>query len=354
MRDSYIFYKDRLEAEYLKVFEQIEMYVSSRYGDEETREERLGELLDIFLNSQQAGKSPESVTGHNLEKFCENFCEDFGAKQSFLFLADWIFGIAWFFFLESLVDVMFFLADSGGNVFPAILHMPRAENILGYFIGFILSIVIAAVTKAVTRRIMFRTKRVPLRQLKALSGAAALISFAAVFIVVSTQWTGDFSCPQIVICIVSGIYLLFYYRFRKREKTDKVRFSDMLVQELEKTMPEDLEKKFQKDNQKRRKCGKSEITFEEFAKEEEKRCRREEKLCNLEMYLCPVLCLMIGYAITYFCGGFEGISDIIWFTVIILAIEGAIMFGMRGMMRVSVTARKKWLLSYRESKNEEE
>lgn len=55
MKDSYIFYKDKLGKEYLAVFEQVELYVLSRNVDESAIEERLGELLDIFLSTEAAG-----------------------------------------------------------------------------------------------------------------------------------------------------------------------------------------------------------------------------------------------------------------------------------------------------------
>lgn len=351
MRDSYVFYKDKLETEYRNVFGQIEMYVMSRYADEEILEERMGELLDNFLNAQQSGRAPESVTGHDLERFCENFCGDFGSRITFLYMADWLCGMAWFFLIEALADVIFYFADSGEKVFPAILYMPKTENMMGYMIGLMVSVIAAAAAKAFTRQVMFRKKRVSLKWLKMLICGAALFSFIAVFLLVSTEWPAELSCPQIVIFIVSGIYLLFYYRFRKKKKTEKVRFSDLLVEELEKTMPEDMEKKFQKQNRKRRKHGKSEITFEEFLEEEEKNCRLQDKLCNLEMLLIPAIGLIVGFVCTYLDGGFEGISDMIWFTVIVLALESVIMFGMRRVTRASVTARKKWILFYRERKN---
>lgn len=353
MRDSYVFYKDKLETEYRNVFGQIEMYVMSRYADEEILEERMGELLDNFLNAQQAGRSPESVTGHDLERFCEDFCEDFGSRVTFLYMADGLCGMAWFFLIEALADVIFYFADSGEKVFPAILHMPKTENMLVYVIGFIISGIAAAAAKAFTRQVMFRKKRVSLKWLKMLPCGAALFSFTAVFLVVSTEWPAGFSCPQVVIFMVSGIYLLFYYRFRKRKKTEKVRFSDLLVEELEKTLPEDMEEKFQRENRKRRKHGKSEITFEEFLEEEEKICRRQDKFCNLESVLILLPCFIIAFVSTYLNGGFEGISDMIWFTVIMLALEGAILFGMRRVTRADVTARKKWILFYREREKEE-
>ncbi|MCM1257910.1 MAG: DUF1048 domain-containing protein [Roseburia sp.] len=354
MRDSYIFYTDRLEKEYRNVFGQIEMYVSSRYVDEETREERLGELLDIFLTAQQSGKSPESVTGHDLEKFCENFCGDFGGRNTFLYMADWLCVMTCFFLIESLIDIVLFFADSEIYFYPAVFLMPITKNLAGCIIGLMFSIIVAVISNAIIRQSMFRKKRVSVKWLQFFSCAAAFFSFIVVFVLVSKEWTVGISCPQIVIFIASGIYLLCYYRFRKRKKTEKIRFSDLLVIEYEKTMPEEMEKKFQKENRKRRKHGKNEITFDGFVEEEEKSWQLEDKISNWIDILIPLVCYIVFFVETYLNGGFDGIFDMIIFIVIMLALGSAIIFGMRRMSRISLTARKNWLLAYRESKNAED
>lgn len=353
MRDSYIFYTDRLKGEYRDVFGQIEMYVLSRFGDEETREERMGELLDIFLNAQQSGRPPESVTGQDLERFCENFCGDYGAGKTLLFLADWICGIAWLFLLESLVDMVCFFAETGTGFYPGILHMPRAEHMLGYFMGFVISVIIAWAAKAFTRRVMFRAGRVPLRWLRILSGAAVVLSFAAAFALVSAEWAAGFSCPQLVIFLAAGSYLVCYYLLRKKKKAEKIRFSDFVVEELEKVVPEDLEKRFQKENGKRKEQGKSGITFEAFLEEEEKRYRRWDRFYGLGMAVFILSGLAVSLVGTYLTGGFDGGWDMALFAAIVLVCECVIFFGLRKLTRADVTAREKWIQSYRRGQAEE-
>ena len=49
MRDSYILYMDKLQGEYKEIFQQIDLYFSTQNVDEDTHEEYMGDLLDIFL-----------------------------------------------------------------------------------------------------------------------------------------------------------------------------------------------------------------------------------------------------------------------------------------------------------------
>ena len=81
MKDSYVFYKDKLNEEYRTVFDQIEMYVISQNIDENTVEDRLGELLDIFLSAGESGKDVHKITGNDLEHFCKTFCSDISCSE---------------------------------------------------------------------------------------------------------------------------------------------------------------------------------------------------------------------------------------------------------------------------------
>lgn len=94
MKDSYAFCSDRLDKEYLAVFEQVELYVQSQNVDDNTKEERLSELLDIFLSAAETGKPVQKITGNDMEQFCKTVCSDFGVKNRVLFILDFFRSIA--------------------------------------------------------------------------------------------------------------------------------------------------------------------------------------------------------------------------------------------------------------------
>lgn len=57
MRESYLLYKEKLQGEYFRTFDKIEVYCLT-HMDEDRQEESLTELLDIFLNAQEEEKKP--------------------------------------------------------------------------------------------------------------------------------------------------------------------------------------------------------------------------------------------------------------------------------------------------------
>jgi DNA-binding ferritin-like protein (Dps family) len=69
MKDSYFFYKDKLQGEYKTAFDQVEIYVNAQNIDELTCEDRLGSLLDMLLSAQEAGRPVQKVVGSNMEQF---------------------------------------------------------------------------------------------------------------------------------------------------------------------------------------------------------------------------------------------------------------------------------------------
>lgn len=73
MRDSYVFYADRLTGEYKDAFAGVETYALSISIDEETQNEKLDELLDMFLSAQEAGTPLEKIIGNNMDRFCKNY-----------------------------------------------------------------------------------------------------------------------------------------------------------------------------------------------------------------------------------------------------------------------------------------
>lgn len=63
MRDSYIFYTDKLQGEYRETFDRVNMYVGTQGIDDDTREEHMGQLLDMMLSAQESGKPVKKVVG---------------------------------------------------------------------------------------------------------------------------------------------------------------------------------------------------------------------------------------------------------------------------------------------------
>lgn len=348
MKDSYVFYKDKLNKEYLAVFDQIEMYVLSQNVDENTSEERLGELLDIFLSAEESGKDVREITGNNLERFCKTFCSDFSAKHRMLHIAEWFRSIAKILAVISLLDIVSFLLDLEESSAADIWSTVSSVNISGYLIGILIAGTLGMTTNIVLRRIMFWSKRISMKLLRAASCAWAVAGFVIVFFILSSGSTDLPECPAWVVFLASCAYLLAYHLLWGRKvKRQKIRLFDLVYEDILKDMTKEMEKKYEKARRKNLKKGKGDLTLEAFLDREEKDCAKAEKIKYL-YYILPVIVILAAVVPTYLAEGFDGISDGIIFIAILLVIEYSIMLGLWKVIRTGITARRAWLKATRD------
>lgn len=68
---SYIQLTDKLNEEYRKSFDFIEHYGNIHMVSFEKMAEKMMDLIDLMLEAQEKGQSPEEITGKNLEDFCK-------------------------------------------------------------------------------------------------------------------------------------------------------------------------------------------------------------------------------------------------------------------------------------------
>ncbi len=350
MKDSYIYYEDKLGEEYKAVFGQIEMYVMSRNVDEDAAEERLGELLDIFLIAQDAGKPVREITGNNLESFCETFCSDFGMKNGFLHILQWMKSIAKVLVFISALDLFFAFLDAletEGTDFWNAMAGITTFNISGYLIGIAIAGLFTMAVNIVIRRKMFKVKKVSMKHLRAVSCVSAILGFLIIYSMLSISETELFHCPAWVLLAVSCVYLLLYHLFYGRyNKRGKIKFLDLIEQETKKDFPAEMEKKFQKARKKNLKKGKGDLTLEAFLDKEEANCAKVEKQ-KILFYVLPVIAVAAAFLFTLQNEGFDSGTDMAIFLIIMLAVECPLMRGLWKLTSIGVKERRSWIQSKR-------
>lgn len=343
MKDSYIFYTDKLDEEYRAVFEQIELYVQSQNIDDHTKEERLGELLDIFLSAAKAGKAVQKITGNNLEQFCKTFCSDFGVKNRILFILDWIKSIAKVLIFVSVLDLAFPEPDGMAGGGKSAWEHFSSLNISGYFIGIFAAGILAMILNIALRRIMFRKKQVSMKILKGISAAAAVLGFAVIFFFLDLNSVKLFECPVWLVLGISCLYLCFHYVLRGRYiKRDKVKFLDLVQEESHKAFPDEMEKKYEKARKKNLRKGKGELPIESFLEKEEKECNRIKKM-RFIYYVLPVIVIGSAFLATWKMDGFDGVMDAVTFLGINIVIQYTLMMGIWKIEKMGERERREWI-----------
>ena len=111
MENSYILYTHKLKGEYAETFKEIEFYCDTAGIDDDSKEERLSELLDMFINAQQSGKSVKKIVGSDIAWFCKEFCSDIDLKSKLKVLARTIKSLAWFVFIFAGLDIITIITD---------------------------------------------------------------------------------------------------------------------------------------------------------------------------------------------------------------------------------------------------
>ncbi len=352
MKESYVFYKDRLSGSYLSVFEQIEMYVLTQSFDEAAREERLSELLDIFLTAKEDGRPVEKIVGNDIPQFCRTFCSDFGAKNRILSVVDFIRLDAILLLIFSVADIVFFLLDHGEGATTEIWSSYSGINIFGLIIGIVASSIITAVTGAVIRTSMFRMKNISMGALKAARAVAAVMTFLIFFSVMQATETVPFHIPSFIVIAVTALYLVVYHFVRSRHiKRERVSLSELMnenvKEQLGEQVAEEMERAYEKRKRRREKRGQA-YSLTDFFAYVERECRHTEILCAAILVLPPVLTAhdLIRNMPT-------GFFNIAFKAVLGLAVRYAVILWLRKSYLDGVRERRAWLAQKkRESEDE--
>lgn len=221
IKESYTQYKRNLNDIYRPVFEQVETYVFAQNIDVKTREDRMGELLDIFLNAQAEGKPVNSIVGNDIDRFCKNFCSDFTLKNRIAFILEGLKYAIWTPAALVILNIYFWITDgeAKANNYNFFRCMSLGNTLI-YLIIFLSIITLFLITNVVMRHIMFKTKRLSLKAV-----TVVFLVEAVILLVVSLKFhlfEISISIPTWIIVLILIIYYVLYYflcgRYNRRVK----------------------------------------------------------------------------------------------------------------------------------------
>lgn len=348
MKDSYYFYTDKLTGEYKEMFDRVDMYIGTTKTDEQTREERMGQLLDMFLTAQQSGKPVVRIVGRDVEAFCKEFCADFDWKNQAWRILDGMKSLAKFLLVMACIDIAFMLCDWADGIPVDFWSYSSSLNLGGYLLGVLAAAVVAWISNFVVRRFMFRTGKVSMRVLKAVIWIFAIGTFALCMVFVFSEKTNVIVYPVWVEAAGSAVYLVIYRILnRKRSQEDsrgKVKFSELVELEMENTFGDDMEKLYKKANKRSVRKGKGELSREAFLKKQEKNCRNREKFVWF-YYVYPIANIVVAVTATALEGGFESTADLLIFLGIMLAVQYAFAMFFRKLDKEYTKKLRAWIES---------
>ncbi|MBE6586964.1 MAG: hypothetical protein E7647_00955 [Ruminococcaceae bacterium] len=341
MKDSYLFYKDKLKGSYISVFSEVELYVNSLYIDEPSKEERLLQLVEVFLTAQEEGKPAEKIVGRSVEEFSRTFCSDMGIRNKILRFLD---SLKVFFIIELIFVILDLLFADYSKV--SFFTATGEYDYGGLFLAILISVAISEACGMAVRAMMFKRKRLSLSAFRAVWYAAAAVSLGICLLIIFFSPFSEVSVPLWIVGAVCLAFLVLYFILNhKRKKEDgrkSIKMSDVMTNETDAAFANEMERIFESKNRKRAKKGKASLTWEEFLDMQEKECEKGEKT-RLFYFLLPIPLCIIATLVTEF----EGFVDVAVFVAIQLCVQYAVMMGMWSLTKNSIAMRRRWIESKR-------
>lgn len=341
MKDSYLFYKDKLQGEYKTTFDQVEIYVNAQNIDELTCEDRLGSLLDMLLSAQEAGRPVQKVVGSSLEQFCKSFCSDMGVRNRIWHMLDTLKTIAMVELIFAVFDLL--NVDWAGTDVWSILSSTNAS---GLIFGFAACALIGYITNFVVQRLMFKTKKLNMNLLKCIVYFMTGVSFAAVFGILSADQLNFLPCPLWAVMAVCTTYLVVYYIINHKRtaenKLPKVRFSDLVAQQTTLNLDSIMERRYQILNKRSIKKGRGALSMRDFLDNEEKECNKSDSLGWL-FYGTPIVLTGLGLLTTEF----DTTFDMVLYLALMLGIYFLFMHFSFKSTKKTTAQKRAWIIAKR-------
>lgn len=323
MRDSYSNYIEKLTGEYKAVFSDIEIYGLTMNMDRLFFEEKMSELLDIFMSAQEEKREIKSVIGEDVAVFCQNFFDEIPKTSAVREFFDSMKAMAWWVLAIDFVYVL-----SGAN---------EESEISSYIAVFLLSYILSSLAGIGFRKLFAKDSRDYKKRRVLLIGMG--LGIGVLLILFSRHFVGEIYIPITVEIGVLVGYLIVYYlvnhkRLKEAKETQgEVSFSELTAIEMSKEM----RKRFEKQNQKRIKKGKVPYTWEEFVEKEEKATEKLPMEGRFYLVL-PVILLAVSLLI----GEYDTTKDMLIYSVLLLTIEYVLMGIFYKVNKSNYKARRKW------------
>lgn len=329
MAFDYIWLTDKLKGEYKETFDKAEIYANMRAIDEDTQNDMMMELLDLFLTAQNEGKPVDKLVGRDVETFCHSFFGNYEMKNYWKKVPEKIYRLFWSMFV--LEWIFYFTSEEE----LSLLH--GTVDVSAYMAGILVGLLVWVLCNACIRPFLFRW-----RWLTSGRFSAIVLILTVGMIVASVMLLDDFmlplSLPILGVFLVTGGYIMIYiivrsiYQYRRygsirKQKSEMGKggfrqFIKETVQEVVDEMPDDLVERFHDMNRKRQKKGKEPMTPYEYMEQ----LRRENIRAEKADFIGPGIVLLVVIGIIFHTALTSTFFDTLVFIVVMAAAEIPAMF----------------------------
>ena len=312
MENSYVLYTHKLKGEYADTFKQIEFYCNTAVIDEVSKEEHLSELLDMFINAQESGKSVKKIVGSDVAWFCKEFCTDIDFKCKLRAFAETLKNLMWFVFILSGFDVIPMLIDKLTGV-EVSLFSSYSNDIGKYVVGFVFLEIFMFLFNYVVISIIHRFKKIPTKVQRIGCFIISLV-VGIVGYILAMIFIPEIKIPIFIVFTLCGAYLAVYYIVTYKKEKFKTSIFDR-DEQTQADYNRTVINEFHKENEKRIKKGKAPQTPEAFI-EKYRKLVKPSKWSKLSYLVYPLI-TVVACLVTEFDTAF----DLVIFILVLAVVE---------------------------------
>lgn len=317
--------KKRLKEEYRDVLERAEIYGLVKNVEIKVQEEMMMDLFDILLSAQEDNKPVEKIVGKDIEKFLKDYYQEYTFMDRIKSYPQKLYSIMKIIFIVEILNVFAFQEEN--------ISFFQVQSDFSYIIFGLISGVIASIIGTIIFMVIFKGKKPKARTCYVIALVLFVVSCVAAFFVTDAF---EIEIKSYMLIFISFAYLAIYlivrsiYRYKRTGTIRKAK--DMLPEnefqsvsiskEIEKNLPLEFAKRYEKINKKRRKKGKPELTpkeYTDFLKRDTEKLRRQPIWMSF-MYIaiCIIAIVIVSVDST--------LTDTIIFACVIFTLEFLIWF----------------------------
>lgn len=348
MSQEYIWVADKLQGEYKDAFQRVEVYANTKGIDEKYDSESMMNLLDMLLTAQEEGEPVEKIVGTDLKKFCKTYFSDYGIRERASSIPRNLYRFCKIIFILELIFTLFDATEDDFNLLTARTDMS------GYLSGVLIALVVTTVIFIVIKPLLFRLKKFNSTVFYTIY---LVLLLAGIVLYLFLSKGHSLMLPLFPILLITGLYIAVYktveltIRYRKTGTVRKAKedygisaksyFKEAFDEGYNKTMEDELpimlKKRYDRINKRREKHGKSLLAKEEYME----KLKKENQQYAFWNRITDVIIslLVIGMIVTTALS--SPILDTVIFAVILITVEGLIMYGLRKSMSGAKKARER-------------
>lgn len=322
---DYDLMEEQLKNDYKEVFQTAKLYGLVRNIDTDVCDDMLMNLFDLLLTAQTKEKPVRSVIGSDVEKFCDEYFQDYNLKERVRRLPKYINGLMKLILFFEILQ-LFFIEEEGVTVFQS------TSNLFPYMCGLIGGQIGIWLIDILIKPIIFRTKKAKVKNYH-----IGIIGIIVIVLISSTYFSDRYevNVPRYITILISFLYITIYSvtkyvkRYKKygtlrkrreiRSDFEIASIKDLTKQSLEVSMQKELVKRYEKKNKRLVKQGKQEMTPEQFMEILRKENKNTKKLWKGMQYFYATIVIVV-VAANYFMDK-SGVADLLIFAGILTVIE---------------------------------